>query len=84
MLYICEIWSVALREERKQILFEKRIMRRILGPKKDENVECRRLHIGEVDSLYRSPNIVIMIESRRLRKAVHVARVEQDMIAFKL
>ena len=55
-------------------IFENRILRRILGPKRDENGEWRRLHSEELYSLYRSPNIFRVIKSRRLRWAEHVAR----------
>ena len=34
--------------------------------------------------MYRSPNIVRVIKSRRLRWAVHVARMEKDRSAFKI
>ena len=37
VLYGCETWSLALREERRLRVFENRIMRRIFGPKRDEN-----------------------------------------------
>ena len=38
----------------------------------------------ELHSLYRSPNIVRVIKSRRLRWAGHVARMEEDRISFKI
>jgi len=47
-------------------VFENRTLRRIFGPKRDENEERRRLHNEEPHSLYRSPNIVRVIKSRRL------------------
>ena len=34
--------------------------------------------------LYRSPNIVRVIKSRRLRWAGHVARIEEDSSTFKI
>ena len=34
--------------------------------------------------MYRSPNIVRVIKSRRLRWAGHVARMEEGRIAFKI
>ena len=46
------------------LVFENRILRRIFGPKRDENGEWRRLHNEELQSLYRSPNIVSVIKSR--------------------
>ena len=66
VLYGCETWSLTLSEECRLTVLEKRILRRIFGPKRDENGEFRRLHNEELHSLYRSPNIVRVIKSRRL------------------
>ena len=65
-------------------VFENRILRRIFGPKRDENRERSRLHNEELHSLYRSPNIVRVIKSRRLRWAGNVDRMEEGRSAFKL
>ena len=69
VLYGCETWSLTLREECRLRVFENRILRRIFGPKRDENGEWRRLYNEELHSLYRSPNIVRVIKPRRLRWA---------------
>ena len=50
-------------------VFENMILRRIFGPEGDEIGEWRRFHNEELHSLYRSPNIVRVIKSRRLRWA---------------
>ena len=50
----------------------------------DENGEWKRLHNEELHSLYRSPNIVRVIKSRRLRWASHVARMEEGRSVFKI
>ena len=63
---------------------ENRILRRLFGPKKDENGAWRRLHNEELHCLYSSPIIVRMIMSRRLRWAGHVARIEEGRSAFKI
>ena len=83
MLYDCEAWSLTLRGERSLRVFENRIMRRIFGRKRDKDGEWRRLHNEELHSFYRSPNIVRVIKSRRLRWAGHLTRMEED-IAFKM
>ena len=45
ILYGCETWSLTLREERRVRVFEKRVLRRIFGPKRDEVTgEWRKLH----------------------------------------
>ena len=76
-------WSLTLRKGRRLRVFENRILRRIFGPKKDSNGEWRRLHNEELHSWYRSPNIVWVIKSRKLRWAGHVARMEESRSAFK-
>ena len=68
----------------KCILPLKCILRRIFGPKRNENGQWRRLHNEELHSLYHSSNIVRVIKSRRLRWAGHVSRMEEGRSAFKI
>ena len=59
VLYGCETWSLTLREERMLRVFEKRVVRRIFGSKRDELTgEWSKLHSEELNDLYCSPNIV--------------------------
>jgi hypothetical protein len=49
VLYLCETWSLTLREEHRLRVFENRILRRIFGPKRDEVTgEWRKLHNKEL------------------------------------
>ena len=82
VLYGCETWSLTLREECRLRVFENLILRRIFGPKRDENGKWRRLHNEELRSLYRSRNIVRVIESRTLRWVGHVAGMEEGKSGF--
>jgi len=76
VLYGCEAWSLALREEKKLRVFENMVLRRIFGTRRDEvTEEWRRLHNEELSDLYSSPKIVRVIKSRRMRWAGHVARM---------
>jgi hypothetical protein len=50
-------------------------LRRIFGPKMEEDGSWRKLHNDELHSLYSSPNIVRVIKLRMTRWAGHVARV---------
>jgi hypothetical protein len=55
-------------------VFENRVLRRIIGPRRDEVTGVwRKLHNKELHNLYSSPNIIRMIKSRRTRWAGHVA-----------
>ena len=48
------------------------------------NEECRGLHNEELHSLYRSPNIVRVIMSRRFRRTGYVARMVEGRSGFKI
>jgi hypothetical protein len=65
VLYGCEIWSLTLKEEHRLRVFENRVLRRILGLKRDEMIEgWRKLHNEELHNLYSAPSIITMIKSR--------------------
>jgi len=75
-LYGCETWSLTSRKERRLRVFENRMLRRVFGLKGDElTIERRKLHSEELNDLYLSRNIVRVIKSRRMKLAVHVARM---------
>jgi hypothetical protein len=85
VLYGCETWSLSLREESRLRVFENRVLRRILRPKRDEVIrEWKILRNKELYALYSSPYIIRVIKSRRLRWAEYVARVEERRDAYRV
>jgi hypothetical protein len=67
-LYVRETWSLTLREEHRLRVFENRMLRRIVGLKRDEVTgDWRKLYNEELHNLYSSPNIIRTIKSRRIR-----------------
>jgi hypothetical protein len=69
-----------LKEEHKLRVFENRVLRKIFGPKREEDGSWRNLLNNEIYSLYSSPNIVRVITSRKMRWAGHVARMGEGRI----
>jgi hypothetical protein len=59
-------------------------LRRIFGPKREEDGSWRKLHNDELHSLYSSPNIVRVIKSRRLSWAGHVARMGEGRGVYRV
>jgi len=85
VLYECETWSLTRWEERKPIVFENLVLRRIFGPRRDEVTgEWRRLHNEELNESYSSPNIVQGVKSRRMRWAGHVAHMGEERGVYRV
>jgi hypothetical protein len=73
VLYGCDAWSLTLGVERKLRVFEKRVLKTIFRPKRDEVTgEWRTLNNDELNDPYCAPNIIPVIEARRMRWAGHV------------
>jgi hypothetical protein len=84
VLYGSETCSLA-REEHRLRVFENRVLSRIFVPKGDEVTgDWRKLHNEELHKLYSSPNIIRMINSRRMRWAGYVARNGEKMNAYRI
>jgi hypothetical protein len=84
VLYGSETSSLTLREEHRLMVFENRVLRRIFGLKTDEVRGGRRkLQKEEFHNLDCSPSIIRMIKSRRVRWAEHVARIGENMYAYR-
>jgi hypothetical protein len=67
-------------EEHRWRVFEKRVLRRTFGLKRDEMTGCwRHLHNEELHNLYSSQNINRMIKSRRMKWTGHVVRMGRSV-----
>jgi hypothetical protein len=66
-------------------MFEKRVLRRIFGPKSDEVTGVwRKLHKEEFHNLYSSPDIIRQVKSRRVRWAGRVIRMGEESKVYKV
>jgi hypothetical protein len=66
-------------------VFENRVLKIIFGHKREEvKGGCRKLNNEELHNLYTSPNIIRVINSRRMRWAGHVARMGEIRKAYSI
>jgi hypothetical protein len=74
-----------LREERRLSVFENRVLRNIFVPKRDKvRGEWSKLHNENFNDLHSSPNKVRIINTRRIRRAGHVARMGEKRGVYRV
>jgi hypothetical protein len=72
--YGCETWSLTLRLEHRLRVFEKRVLRRIFGRKRNDITgEWRKLHNEELYILSSSQDTIRQINSRKISWVEQVA-----------
>jgi hypothetical protein len=65
-------------------VFENRVLRRIFGPKREEDKLWRKLHNDVLHSIYSSPDIVMVIKARRMRWVRHVAHMGEGRGVYRV
>jgi hypothetical protein len=74
VLYCCETWFLTLQKERTLRVFENRVLRGVLGPKREKVAGGRRKLLNEeLHNVCVSLNVTRVIKSRRWAR--HVARM---------
>ena len=62
-----------------------KVLRKMFGSMREEETrESRRLHNEELYNLYSSPNIILLIKSRRIKWAGHVACMRNRRGAYRI
>ena len=70
-----------MKEERRLRGFEKRVLRKIFGPKRDKVTgKWRKLHKEELNDLHSSSNVIRVVKSRIKSWVGHVERIERGRV----
>ena len=80
--YGSESWTLSMEEERALAVFERKILRKIYGPLK-ENELWRIRRNDELESIIKGENIVRFIKCQRIRWLVHIERMQDITIPKK-
>ena len=81
MSYGAEAWTLAKKEE-ALLIFERKIFRRIYGPKY-ENGEWKSRTNRELEEMNKGENIVKWIKGQRISWLGHLERMEEDRMPKK-
>lgn len=74
--YACETWTLTQKDELKLELFERKVLRQIFGPVREDDGTYRVRMNHELDALIHKETIVRHCKSQRLRWAGHLERME--------
>ena len=80
--YGSESWTLTMEEERALAVFERKILRKIYGPVK-ENELWRTRQNDELEAIIKGENIVRFIKCQRIRWLEHIERMQDTAIPPK-
>jgi len=81
--YGAETWTMTKKEEQALLIFERKIFRRIYGPKY-ENGEWKSRTNRELEQMSNGKNIAKWIKKQRISRLCHLERMEEDWIPKKI
>jgi len=81
--YGAETWTMTKKEEQTLLIFERKIFRRIYGPKYEDG-EWKSRTIRELEELSKGENIVKWIKGQRISWLGHLKRMEEDRMPKKI
>jgi len=81
--YGAETWTTTKKEEQALLIFERKIFRRIYGPKY-ENGEWKSRTNQELEELSKGENTVKWIQGQRVSWLGHLERMEEDRMPIKV
>jgi len=81
--YGAEAWTFTKKEEQDALIFERKIFRRIYGPKY-ENGEWKSRKNRELEEMSKGENVVKWIKEQRISWLGHLERMEEDMMPKKI
>jgi len=78
-----EAWTLTKKEEQVLLIFERKLFRRIHGPKY-ENEEWKSRTNRELEEMSKGENIVKWIKGQRISWLGHLERMEEDRMPQKI
>jgi hypothetical protein len=83
-VYGCETWVLRESIIQKLSVFERKILRKIFGPTKEDNGNWRIKTNMELDELVKHRNIINYVKAQRLSWFGHINRMPETSIVKKI
>lgn len=84
LTYGCEAWTLKNEDCQRIATFERRILRRIFGPIKEEDGSYRSRYNAELEALTNGETVIRFVKSQRLRWLGHLIRMPEDTAVKKI
>jgi len=81
--YGSELWALTMEEERALAVFERKILRKIYGPVKENELWRIRRNDG-LEAIIKGENIVRFIKCQRIRWLGHIERMQDTAIPKRM
>ncbi|KAG7311679.1 hypothetical protein JYU34_002732 [Plutella xylostella] len=81
LMYGCEAWTLTQKEESQLLVAERKVLRKIFGPRQRPDGSWRVLKNAELEDLMAGANIVGETKAHRLRWLGHLQRMGEDRSA---
>ena len=81
--YGAEAWTLTKKEEQALLIFQRKIFRRMYGPKY-ENGEWKSRTNRELEEMSKGENIVKWVKGQRINWLGHLERMEEDRMPKKI
>jgi hypothetical protein len=80
VLYACGTWASTKSDEKILLLFKRKILRRIYGPKRNEENTYERRTNAELRTIFNETNILGILKSRRINWVGRVWRAKGKLV----
>jgi hypothetical protein len=82
--YACETWVLKENVIQKLMIFERKVLRKIFGPTKQQNGLWRIKTNEELDKLIKHKNIIRFVKAQRLNWLGHIERMSEERVVKKI
>jgi hypothetical protein len=82
--YACETWVLKQNVIQKLMIFQRKVLRKIFGPTKQQNGLWRIKTNEELDKLIKHKNIIRFVKAQRVNWLGHIERMSKERVVKQI